>query len=168
MYPRRSSKLPKASKRSPPRSPSSEDEVIQRRSGGKRQRTGLRTTKAGNSVITNEGKDRDILDIINSTCDAERVTEEDEGKLVEVIDEGVDESDEDCVSVTSSIASGPSTLLKKPRPSRDLCSACKTLYQKAKKMKAPIKDKLLDISEYTQSLFQQHKMKNWGKFGYSK
>ncbi|XP_044074946.1 uncharacterized protein si:ch211-227n13.3 isoform X2 [Siniperca chuatsi] len=149
MYQRRSSRLLKASKKSPQRSPSPNEDVIQRRFRGKRQRTGLREAEAGDSAVnTVGGWHRDILDIINSTHDAKRVAEEDEVKFVEVADKGVDESDEDCASVTSSIASGPSllynTTTKKPRPSQGLCSACRTLYQKAKKMKAPIKNKLLD------------------------
>ncbi|XP_045907224.1 uncharacterized protein si:ch211-227n13.3 isoform X2 [Micropterus dolomieu] len=149
MFRRRSSRLPKISKKSPERSPSPNEEVIQRRLKGKRHRTGLKKAEASDSVVnTDDGRVRDILDIINSTHDAKLVAEEDEVKFVEVADKGVDVSDEDSVSVTSSIASGPSLLYngasKKPRPSQGLCSACRKLYQKAKKMKAPIKNKLLD------------------------
>lgn len=157
MYPRGSSRPPKASKRSPQRSPSPVEEVIQRRLRGKRQRSGLRKTEAADSVVnTDEGRERDIIDIINTTHDAQRVAEDDEVKFVEVADKGVDESDEDCASVTSSVASGPSILLKKPKKQTPLCSACRKLYQKAKKMKAPIKNKLLDNGECTFSLFQQY------------
>ncbi|XP_033506281.1 uncharacterized protein LOC117271877 isoform X4 [Epinephelus lanceolatus] len=145
MSPRRSSRLSEVSKKSPQGSPSSDEEVIQRRLKGKRQRAGLKKTKEGNSVVTDEG--RDIIDIINSTHDAKRVTEDDGGKFV-LVSEGMDESDDDRHSVASSLASGPSLLRnaspKKPRPSQGLCSACKTLQQRAKKMKAPIKNKLLD------------------------
>lgn len=152
MYPRRSSRPPKASKSSPQRSPSPVEEVIQRRLRGKRRRTGLRKAEAGDGVVsTHEGKDRDIIDIINTAHDAQRVAEDDEVKFVEVSDKGVDESDEDCVSVTSSVASGPSVLYKKQRP-QGFCSACRKLYQKAKKMKAPIKNKLLDNGECSRSL----------------
>lgn len=160
MSPRRSSRLSEVSKKSPQGSPSSDEEVIQRRLKGKRQRAGLKKTKEGNSVVTDEG--RDIIDIINSTHDAKRVTEDDGGKFV-LVSEGMDESDDDRHSVASSLASGPSLLRnaspKKPRPSQGLCSTCKTLQQRAKKMKAPIKNKLLDTGECTHSLCYEQKMK---------
>ncbi|XP_068594297.1 uncharacterized protein si:ch211-227n13.3 [Cebidichthys violaceus] len=167
MYPRCSSRLPKASKRSPQRSPSPNEEVIQRRWRGKRQRTGLRETEADDNLVnTDEEEDRDIIDVIDSTLEARRVAEEDEVKFVEVTDEGVDDSDEDCVSVTSSIASGPSVLHnsvspKKLRPSQGLCSACKTLYRKAKKMKAQIKKKLLDNDPKSLTCDQWVLIKSW-------
>lgn len=161
MYPRRSSRSTKASKERPQRSPSPDEEVIHRRSRGKRQRTGLRKTKADDSVVdTDEWRVRDIIDVINSTHDAKYVAKEDEEKLLEL-------ADEDCNSIRSSIASGPSVLhnttAKKLRPSQGMCSTCWKLYQKAKKMKAPMKSKLLDNSEYSVmsvlgnwcSLFQQ-------------
>lgn len=161
MYPRRSSRSTKASKERPQRSPSPDEEVIHRRSRGKRQRTGLRKTKADDSVVdTDEGRVRDIIDVINSTHDAKYVAKEDEEKLLEL-------ADEDCYSITSSTAPGPSVLhnttVKKLRPSQSMCSACWKLYQKAKKMKAPMKNKLLDNGEYNVmsvlgnwcSLFQQ-------------
>lgn len=153
MYPRCSSRLPKASKKRPQRSPSSDEEVIRRRLRGRRRRTELKTTEAGGSVVgTEEGRDRDIIDIINLTHDAKGVAEEDEGRFVEVADKGVDESDEDCCSVASSIASGPSILYNAPpKKPRSLCSTCRKLYQRAKKMKAPVKNKLLDSGVCTPS-----------------
>ncbi|XP_031162709.1 uncharacterized protein si:ch211-227n13.3 isoform X3 [Sander lucioperca] len=165
MYRQRPSRLPKASKKSPQRSPSPNEEVIQRKLRGKRQRTGLRKIGAGDSVVSrDEEKDRDIIDIINSTHDEKDIAEY-EGKSVEVTDEGVDESDEDCCSVTSSIASGPSFLRdaspKKPRPSQGLCSDCQNLYQKAKKKKAPIKNKLLDNDPKSLTCDQWVLIKNW-------
>ncbi|XP_039999469.1 uncharacterized protein si:ch211-227n13.3 isoform X2 [Xiphias gladius] len=166
MYPRRSARLTKSHKRSPQRSPSPNEEVIQRKLRVKRQRTGQRKTEAGDGAVnTDEGSNRDIIDIINDTHDAKRMAEEDEGKFVEVADKGVDESDEDCGSGTSSIASGPSllyhTTTKKRRPSRDLCSACKKLYQKAKKSKAPIKNKLLDNNPKSLTCDQWVLIKKW-------
>ncbi|XP_071347898.1 uncharacterized protein [Trachinotus anak] len=148
MYPRRSSRLPKVSKKSPLRSPSPDEEVIQRKLRGKRRRTGQRTTDTGNGVVkTDKDSNRDIINIISDTQDARQVAEEVEGEVVEIVDEGVDESDEDCGSISSSVASGPSvlyhTMAKKQRP-QDLCSACQKLYQRVKKMKAPVKKKLLD------------------------
>ncbi|XP_029308716.1 uncharacterized protein LOC115022051 isoform X1 [Cottoperca gobio] len=158
MYPRRSSSRSKASKRSPQRSPSPTEEVIQRRLKGKRQRTGMKKTK------TDEWRDRDIIDVINSTRDAKGVAEEDEGKFVEMTDK-VDELDEDCVSVTSSIDSGPSlqhnASSKKLSPSQGLCSACRTLYQKAKKMKTQMKDKRLDNDPKSLTCDQWVLIKSW-------
>lgn len=149
MYTRRTTR------KSPRRSPSPKEEVIQRRLRGRRQGTGLRKTKAGDSVVhTDDGGKRDIIDIINSTH--AKHAEEDEGKFIEVADEGVEELDEDSSSVSSSIASGPSLLHniapKKPRPLQGMCSACQKLYQKAKRMKAPIKNKLLDNGECTDNV----------------
>ncbi|XP_056248240.1 uncharacterized protein si:ch211-227n13.3 isoform X1 [Seriola aureovittata] len=166
MNPRRSSRLPKAAKKSPQRSPSRNEEVIQRKLRSKRQRTGQRKTEAGDGVInTDEGSNRDIIDIINYTHDVKCVAEEDEGKLVEIADNGVDESDEDCASVTSSVASGPSVLYhttsKKRRRPRDLCSACQKLYQRAKKMKAQIKNKLLDNDPKSLTCDQWVLIKKW-------
>ncbi len=151
MHTRRSSRLSKTSKKSPLRSPSPTEEVIQRKLRSNRQRK----AKADVSVVnTNEGSD--IIDVINSIRDAGRVAKEDEGKLVKVADGGVDESDEDRYSVASSIASGPSvphttTQKLKPLP-QDMCSACQKLYQHAKKMRTPIKNKLLDNGECTDSV----------------
>ncbi|XP_054452495.1 uncharacterized protein si:ch211-227n13.3 isoform X2 [Anoplopoma fimbria] len=167
MYPKSSSRLPKASKKRPQRSPSPNEEVIKRKLRGKRQKAGLRETEADDNLVnTDEKKDQDIIDIINSTRDARRAAEEAEVKFVEVTDEGVDDSDEDCGSVTSSIASGPSVLHnsvspKKLRPSQGLCSACKTLFQKAKKMKAPIKNKLLDNDPKSLTCDQWVLIKSW-------
>ncbi|XP_051256894.1 uncharacterized protein si:ch211-227n13.3 isoform X2 [Dicentrarchus labrax] len=158
MSPRRSSRLTKASKKSPQRSPSPNEEVTQGRLGSKRQRIGLRKTKASDSA----GSDRDIIDIINSTDDAKHV-KEDEGQFVEVADEGVDESDEE--SVTSSIASGPSLrhndTPKTLRPSQGVCSACRKLYQKTKKIKTPIKNKLLDNDPKSLTCDQWVLIKDW-------
>ncbi|XP_070830868.1 uncharacterized protein [Chaetodon trifascialis] len=156
----------RTSKKSPPGSPNPEEEVIQRRFRGRRQRAGLRKTKASDSVAcTDEGRGRDIIDIINSTHGAKHVAEEDEGKFVKVADEGVEQSDEDCSSVSSSIASGPSLHYsvspKKPKPLQGVCSACRKLYQKAKKMKAPIKNKLLDNDPKSLTCDQWVLMKNW-------
>ncbi|XP_068427196.1 uncharacterized protein si:ch211-227n13.3 isoform X2 [Clinocottus analis] len=163
MYPRRSSRLPKASKRSPQRSCSPSEDVIQRKRRNKRRRTALRETEAHDDIVdADETKDRDIIDIINSEC----VAEEEEIMCVEVADDGVDDSDDDCVSVTSSFASGPSFLHnsvspKKLRPSQGLCLACKTVYQKARKIKAPIKNKLLDNDPKSLTCDQWVLIKSW-------
>lgn len=156
MSPRRSSRVPKASKKSSQKSASLVKEVLPQRLKGKRPKTGPKKAKVDDSIgNTDEGSDRDILDIINGTNAARRVAKEEES-FVKVTDEGVDESDEDRYSVSSSVASGPSLLLnttaKKWRPSKGECSACRKLYQKAKRMKAPIKNKLLDNGECTDNV----------------
>ncbi|KAI3375264.1 hypothetical protein L3Q82_021762 [Scortum barcoo] len=158
---RRYPRTPKPRKRSP----SPVEELIQRKLSAKRRRTGLRKTEDCNSVLNaDEDKTRDILDIIDTTHNARAVAEDDKVKFVEVADRGVDESEEDCVSATSSIASGPSVLYEKPkkqRPLQGLCSACRKLYQRAKRMKAPIKNKLLDNEPQSLTCDQWVLIKNW-------
>ncbi|XP_035027403.1 uncharacterized protein si:ch211-227n13.3 isoform X1 [Hippoglossus stenolepis] len=144
MYTTRSSRIKKASKKSSQRSPSPNEEDIQRKLRGKKRQ---KKTEAGDGAVnTIKLSNRDLIDIINDTNDAKSLAEEVEGKSVEVADKAVDESDED--SVSSSIASGPSTFcptnLKRWSSLQSLCSACQKLYQRAEKMKTPIKDKLLD------------------------
>lgn len=154
MYPGRSSRPPKAAKRSPRRSPSPSEDVIQRRSRDKRRRTGPRETGED---------DRDIIDLINSTPVAD--DEEEEDTFFEVTDGGVDESDDDRGSF-SSIASGPSVLrhgvsTEKRRPSRGLCSACRALYQKTRKTKAPRMNKPSDNDPKSLTCDQWVLIKSW-------
>ncbi|XP_070701718.1 uncharacterized protein [Pempheris klunzingeri] len=164
MYRRRSPRLPNASEKSPQRSPSPDEEVIQRRLKGKRQRMGLRRKARDGVVNTRKGRSRDIIDIINCTHGAERAAAEGEGTFVEVADEGVDGSDEDCCSVSSSIASGPSILCnatpRKARPSQSLCSDCRKLCQKVKRMKAPA-SKLSDNDPKSLTCDQWVLIKSW-------
>ncbi|KAJ4918642.1 hypothetical protein JOQ06_005117 [Pogonophryne albipinna] len=148
MLTRRSSSLTKASKKIAQRDPSPDEEVIQRKLRSRPKRNGLKKIETSDSrVHAEERRDRDILDVINSTLEAKSVGEEDEERFVEVTDEGVDDSDADCVSV-SSIVSGPSlphnASRRKPLLSQGLCTACRSLYEEAKKSKRPMKDKLLD------------------------
>ncbi|TMS10058.1 hypothetical protein E3U43_002717 [Larimichthys crocea] len=167
MYPRRSSRLSKGSTKSPKRSPSPNKDVIQRKLSGKRPKAGQRKTKAVNNIVdADEGNIRDLIDIINSPNDVKHVAEEEEedgGELLKVVDEGVDYSDED--SVISSVASGPSLKWrpspKKHRPLQGVCSACRKLYQKAKKMKAPLKNKLLDNNPKSLTCDQWVLLKKW-------
>ncbi|TKS80244.1 hypothetical protein D9C73_013523 [Collichthys lucidus] len=167
MYPRRSSRPSKGSTKSPKRSPSPNKDGTQRMLSGKRPKAGQRKTKAVNNVVdADEGNVRDLIDIINSTNDAKHVEEEGEeedgGDLLKVVDEGVDCSDEDSVT---SVASGPSRKWrpspKKHRPLQGVCSACRKLYQKAKKMKAPLKNKLLDNNPKSLTCDQWVLLKKW-------
>lgn len=144
MCPQRSNRQPRASKKNTKTSPAPEEEVIQRQLRGRRRR-GKGST--GDSLcIAGEGTGCDILDII-TTQEEKHVGEEDGGKAVEIADKELDDLDEDRVSVCSSTASGPSfyhSTYRKARPSQNLCLACQKLYQKAKKIKTPIINKLLD------------------------
>ncbi|KAK1879157.1 Alpha-amylase I [Dissostichus eleginoides] len=110
MLTRRSSNLTKASKKVAQRSPSPNEEVIQRKLRGRTKRNGLKKIETSDSrVHAEEWRDRDILDVINSTLEAKGVGEEDEERFVE-----------------------------------GLCTACRSLYGKAKKLKRPMENKLLD------------------------
>ncbi|XP_059200837.1 uncharacterized protein si:ch211-227n13.3 isoform X2 [Centropristis striata] len=144
------------------RSPSPAGAAPRGRMKSKTQSRGLRKTTAGGSVDTYERSSRDVLDIINDEKDVNE--EDDEGALVEVADEGLDQSDEDCCSV-SSVASGPSLRLffspQKAARTSCLCSACKTLYQKAKRMKAPLRNKLLDNDPKSLTCDQWVLRKKW-------
>lgn len=151
MLTRRSSSLTKASKKIAQRDPSPDEEVIQRKLRSRPKRNGLKKIETSDSrVRAEERRDRDILDVIDSTLEAKGFGEEDEERFVEVTDEGVDDSDADCVSV-SSIVSGPSlphnASRRKQLLSQGLCTACRRLYEEAKKSKRPMKDKLLDNGE---------------------
>lgn len=144
MYPKRSSsRVQKDSKKNQERNSSSDKEAFQPKPRGRRRGATLTKSKAGNSKVNTGKRDWDIIDIINNTHEAK----EDEGRLAAVTDKGLDETDEECVSVNSSVASGPS-LLHQPTPSPEWCSACQKLYVKAKRMKTQIKNKLLDNGEY--------------------
>lgn len=134
MYTRHSSRPQRAAKRSFQKSPSPDEDVVQRRVRSRRQRR----TEA---TEVDTGR-RDIIDIINDTQDGL--------KTVEIADEGLDHSDED------SVASGPSifhhTTASDGTRQQDLCPACRRLFHRAKRMKAPIKNKLLDNSEQSFSV----------------
>lgn len=147
MYTRRSSKLRKGSMGGSHRSPHTNDDSIHGM-WEKRNRTALRKSKVPDTVVNSDEESVcDIIDIINGAQNDKRLAKEDK----EVDDEELDFSDEDSHSISSSVASGPSVLqsssARKARLSQDLCSACRKLHLKAKKMKAPIIDKLLDNGE---------------------
>ncbi|XP_062285324.1 uncharacterized protein si:ch211-227n13.3 isoform X1 [Scomber scombrus] len=164
MFTKHSSRLQNSSKKNAQESPSPNKDVIQRRLRSRRHPTWQKEADDG-EVNTDEGSRLDIIDLINSTHDEEHVAVEDDGKFVEVPDKGVDESDEDCGSDNGSIVSGPSFLQlnspKKLKPLYGLCQACRKLYQKAKKMKAPIKDKLLDNDPSSLTCDQWVLLKQW-------
>lgn len=157
MYTRRSSRLAKASEE---RNSSPDEQIIQRKFRGKRQGTSLRKSKGGGGLVDTDGRDCDFIGFINSTHESELILEKAKGNFVNVADKGVDESDEDCGSVNSSIASGPSlSLHSTPSPVR--CSACQKLFQKARRMKAPVKNKLLDNDPKSLTCDQWALIKKW-------
>lgn len=156
MSPQRSNRWPKASKKNTQKSPTPKEEVVQHRLRGQR----LRKAKTGDVVSsTGRGTKRDIFALINNAQDEECVGGEDGGKAVEITDKGLDDS-----SVCSSTASGPSFYFAnsgKPSPSQNLCSACRKLYQKAKKIKTPIINKLLDNDPKSLTCDQWVLTKKW-------
>lgn len=148
MYPMQSSRIRKGSKEEFQGSPSSNVSIHYKWT--KKKRRAWRETKVDNSEAnTVEERDCDILDIDSTQ---EKHVKKGEGWFARVDDEGVDLSDEDCSSV-SSICSGPSALdssnSRKQRPSQSFCSACWNLYKKAKKVKVPVKSKLLDKGKWS-------------------
>ncbi|XP_034559192.1 uncharacterized protein si:ch211-227n13.3 isoform X2 [Notolabrus celidotus] len=159
MYSRRSSRTPKHL--------SPKKEVTQHRKSSKRQKKmGLKKSKASDSEVnTDKRRDLDLLDIIDRTHGEKGLLEEHDRECVEVTNKGVDQSDEECLSVNSSIDSGPSIPFKtspeKDRPSQSLCSACRKLHSKAKRMKRPIKDKLLDNDPKSLTCDQWVLIKSW-------
>ncbi|XP_030608024.1 uncharacterized protein LOC115795992 isoform X2 [Archocentrus centrarchus] len=163
MSPQRSNSRPKASKKNTQKSPTPKEEFVQRWLRGQSQR--LRKAKTGDGIgCTGRGKKCDIFDLINNAQDEECVGGEDGGKAVEITDQGLDDSEEYCVSVCNSTESGPSLYLantRKPRPSQNLCSACRKLYQKAKKIKTPVINKVLDNDPKSLTCDQWVLTKKW-------
>ncbi|KAM9322308.1 uncharacterized protein KZ484_020531 isoform 1-T3 [Pholidichthys leucotaenia] len=160
MYPKRSSRQAETSKESPQETRT--EEVIKRRVS-QRRKTWLKEAEADKSINNRkDGTGQDHITLINSTWDGE----EEETKTVEMVDKDLDESDEDSDSTCSSIASGPSFLYyssskKKKKPSQSLCLACQKLYQKAQRLKRPIKSKLLDNDPKSLTCDQWVLLKTW-------
>ncbi|KAF7660918.1 hypothetical protein LDENG_00272710 [Lucifuga dentata] len=138
----RSSKQKKSSKKAQ-KSPSQNEGVIQRKLRSSRPRRCLKE-----------------IDSIKSSVDIDVGTNHDAEIPATVVDESVDGDVE-----SSSIVSGPTlSYLGSPvklTPSESLCSACRKLHQKAKKMKAPIKDKLLDNDPTSLTCDQWVLLKKW-------
>ncbi|TNM98050.1 hypothetical protein fugu_014296 [Takifugu bimaculatus] len=108
MYPRRSFSLSKGSKEEFQERPSPNEESRHHQGTKKKKRTLWKTKVDDSGANTADETDQDILDIID--CAQQKRVDIDEGWCAAVADEGVDFSDEDCESVTSSISSGPSAL----------------------------------------------------------
>lgn len=151
MAPRRSPRLTRSSEGGSQRRQNPKQKVGIRRNRHKTKRAGSKRSKAQEPVVdTNHDGVRDLLDIIDAN-EAQSASTNQEVHAGTTLIGGYD-SDEDCHSV-SSLSSGPSvphdTTNKKPRPSSAMCSVCHQLQQRAKRMKAAIKDKLSDNGEYT-------------------
>ncbi|XP_013864439.1 uncharacterized protein LOC106517932 [Austrofundulus limnaeus] len=135
MSPRCSSRLSKASKTRVQNRPKPSQDVAPGEPRRQTRRTRLRNADGCKAEADDE---KDLLDLIDSSGE----------DAVEIVDNGLDVSDEDLASDCCSVVSGPSMVRhapsKTPKSSHGLCSACRELYQKAKRTKAPIKNKLLD------------------------
>lgn len=155
MNPKRTSKRLKSSKHRD--SQSSGEESIQRKVKGQRQQKGCKKGKSvDKGVSADEQRTSDLIDIID--CDHQG--ENDGSFLAEVPDEGVEQAEDDEVSDTS-VASGPTLPHNLSAEPRILCSACCKLYQKAKRIKAPLKDKLLDTNHKSLTCDQWVLLKPW-------
>lgn len=133
------------------KSPNPKQKVGTRRTRGKTKRARAKKSEAQNGVVsTNDDGARDLIDVID-TNEALRASTEQEVNAEGDHTGGCD-SDDDGLSV-SSISSGPSfphyTTDKNPESSPTMCSVCLKLHHKAKRMKKPKKDKLLDNGECT-------------------
>lgn len=148
---RRSTRWTRPSEGDSQSSPNPKQKVGIRRTRGKTKRASSKESDAQNGVDdTNDDEAHDIIDLIDMD-EAQRASTEQEVNVGEAHRGGSD-SEEDGHSV-SSLSSGPSipryTTHKNPESSPTMCSVCLKLHQKAKRMKRPMKDKLLDNGGYT-------------------
>lgn len=143
MYTRQSATIKKGCKDEFQASSSPNESIHHKWTKKKKKEEALRNTKVDDGGATTDDKsDCDILDIDSTQ---QKHVHKNDGWFVRVDDDGVDMSDGDCSSV-SSVISGPLILdgssSRKKRTSQNFCSACWNLYKKAKKVKAPFKNKL--------------------------
>ncbi|XP_051902119.1 uncharacterized protein si:ch211-227n13.3 [Hippocampus zosterae] len=134
MKTRHSSRLKTTANRKQEKNPNLSEDVIQRRVRPKRRRR-----RMGFDVgdINNENESKDVI--------KSHVEEEpEEGRSVQVVDRGLDDSDDQCCFSTPPPPLMVKAPNKKRRPPSGLCPSCRKLYQRAKRLKTPIKDKLLD------------------------
>lgn len=111
-----------------------------------------------------ESEDCDIIDlIINENQDTDHAAKLGAAReAVGILSFGLDGSNDESgsESSSSSIVSGPSTLCYDKRD-YDLCSACQKLYEKAKRLKTPMKSKLLDNDPESLTCDQWVLRKKW-------
>ncbi|XP_077580384.1 uncharacterized protein LOC144201540 isoform X2 [Stigmatopora nigra] len=135
MKTRRCSGVEKVSKKQIDQSPSTNEGTITRKIRSKRRRRFFDTNQT-----QKDGNVYDLIDIINSHV-VEQPEEEDND--IQLLDRRLDVSAEPCTSSTidnPSKVTAPNKNQRRKRP----CLSCRRLYQKAKRLKTPIKDKLLD------------------------
>ncbi|XP_015233493.1 PREDICTED: uncharacterized protein LOC107086809 isoform X1 [Cyprinodon variegatus] len=127
----------------------------------------LRTRRGRSSLKetdSNESKDCDIIDLINKNPNKSHVPEHKTStEAVGFLSYGLDESNDESDSESSSIASGPSTLCYDNREELycHLCSPCHKLYEKAKRLKEPVKNKLLNNDPESLDCDQWVLLKRW-------
>ncbi|RVE60159.1 hypothetical protein OJAV_G00177960 [Oryzias javanicus] len=115
-----------------------------------------------NKAAADHLQEWDLIDLINSTSNAEYVSE---GTAETPDPPGGDQSQEVCDSEGCSPASGSvfhhHDGAQKPKPVHHLCTACHQLYQTVKRHRAPIKDKLLDNDPTSLTCDQWVLIKKW-------
>nr|XP_057923183.1 uncharacterized protein si:ch211-227n13.3 [Doryrhamphus excisus] len=147
MKSRNSSKLKKTSKKKLDKSPSSDEDVIQRRLPSKRRRK----LYSDDSEVMKDSS----VDAMKRKHGEEELWE---GCSMQLVDRGLD-SDEQC---SSSELFAPARLkVTAPKKPTGLCAACLKLYQRSKKLKTPIIDKLLDNDPTSLTCDQWVLLKEW-------
>ncbi|XP_061652191.1 uncharacterized protein LOC133488413 isoform X1 [Phyllopteryx taeniolatus] len=155
MNTRCSSKLKTASEKKLDKSPNASEDAVQRQTRAKRRRR--RTEFDDGSINKEDGRIHNIIHIINS-----HVEEEPEaGSIAQVVERGSDYLDEECRSTTAPSPLKVTAPNKKLRPPAGLCSSCRKFYQRAKRLKTPIKDKLLDNDPTSLTCDQWVLLKKW-------
>lgn len=159
MPPRRSTRSPRSSEGGSQKRPNPKQKAGTRRTRGRKKRARSEQSEVRNGEVdTNDYGARDLIEIID-TNEAQRASTELEVHS-EVARGGACDSEEDRLSA-SSVSSGPSiphyATHKNPSSSSTMCSACHKLHQKAKRVKKPMKDKLLDNGEYAGFVIYQMK-----------
>lgn len=148
MPPRRSSRSTRPREGGSQNCPRPKQRAGPGRTKGRTRRARSKASEAQSSV--DDGSDdgaRDLIDLIDSSAAQHGSTEQE--FTVEEAHRGASDSDDDRYSISSGPYIPHEATPKSPRPSTAMCSGCLKLHQKAKRMKRPMKDKLLDNGENT-------------------
>ncbi|XP_077415248.1 uncharacterized protein LOC144044607 isoform X2 [Vanacampus margaritifer] len=116
-----------------------------------------RTTFDNSNINKDDNSAPDIIDVINSHV----AENSEEGSSVQVDDQGLDESYEQCDCSTAPSLLNDTSPKKNGRPPTDLCPSCRKFYQRAKRLKRPIKDKCLDNNPTSLTCDQWVLLKKW-------
>ncbi|XP_077391724.1 uncharacterized protein LOC144027838 isoform X2 [Festucalex cinctus] len=141
MKTRRSYRLKTASKKKLDKSPDPSQDVVRRLIQKKRRRTPF---------------DDSSVPHIDNVVSSHVAENPEEGGSVQVDDRGLDDSFEQCGCSTA-----PSLLKTTGRPPTGFCPSCRKFYQRAKRLKRPIKDKLLDKDPTSLTCDQWVLLKKW-------